>query len=65
MDFNICTRSAGSYVEGKCIGRLLWDTLDTNNFYFLLFFLILYRFCFSFVFVFILDNKEARDTEVT
>ena len=45
---------------------LLWDALDINNFYFILFyFLILYRFCFSFLFLFLLDDEEAYDMEVT
>jgi len=32
--------------------RLLWDALDINNFYFILFY-------------FILDNREAHDMELT
>jgi len=42
---------------------MLWDTLDMNNFYFILFFLILYGFSFSFLFL--LDDEEACDMEVT
>ena len=40
---------------------LLWDTLDTNNFYFILF----YFFWFYMDFLFILDDREAHDMEVT
>ena len=47
----------------KSLITLLWNTLDTNNFYFILFFLILYRFCF--VLFSFLDDGEAHDTEVT
>ena len=46
------------------LGLLLWNTLDTNNFYFILFYfsdLILILFCF----VLILDDKEACDAAVT
>jgi len=40
---------------------LLWDTLNINNFYFILF----YFFWFYIDFIFLLDNEEAHDTEVT
>ena len=45
---------------------MLWNTVDTNNFSFLLFNFsdfILILFCF--VFDFILDNEEACDIAVT
>ena len=42
---------------------MLWDALDTNNFFYFLFFLILYGFCFSFLFL--LDDGEGHDMEVT
>ena len=44
-------------IEGSCYGMLWTLTI------FILFFLILYGFCFSFVFL--LDDEEAHDTEVT
>jgi len=39
-------------------GVLLWDALDINNFYFILFY-------FYMDFVFLLDDEEACDMEVT
>ena len=50
----------------KMVEYLLWDALDKNNFLFL--FLLFSDFIgilFSFSFSFLLDNEEARDTEVT
>jgi len=50
----------------KMVEYLLWDALNKNNFLFL--FLLFSDFIgilFSFSFSFLLDNEEARDTEVT
>ena len=43
------------------MASMLWDALDTNNFYFILFF----WFYSNFVFVFVLDDEKACDTTVT
>ena len=43
------------------LGIMLWDTLNTNNFYFI--FLILYWFYIDFIFL--LDNEKTHDTAVT
>ena len=57
-------------LEGRTIlpskGKVLWDALDMNNFYFL--FLLFSDFIgilFSFSFSFLLDDEEAYDTAVT
>jgi len=50
----------------KSVSHLLWNTVDTNNFYFILFNFsdfILILFCF--LFDFLLDNEEVCDTAVT
>ena len=46
----------------NCYG-MLWTLTIFILFYFILFFLILYRFCFPFLFL--LDDGESCDTEVT
>jgi len=43
--------------------RMLWDTFDMDNFYFL--FLFSDFIGILFYFVFFLDNEEAHDNEVT
>jgi len=48
------------------ISLVLWDTLDTNNFYFLFFdFSDFILILFFFSFLFLLDDEEACDTAVT
>ena len=44
--------------------KVLWDALDRNHFYFLLFSDFI-RILFFFFFSFLLDDKEARDIAVT
>ena len=43
---------------------MLWDMLDTNNFYFL-FILFFFWFYIDFLFLFLLDNEKAHDATVT
>ena len=44
---------------------MLWDTLNTNNFYFILFYFSDFIWTFYFSFLFLLNDGEVCDMKVT
>ena len=64
MLYSLLSTSKSAFVYSLLLRQVLWNTLDTNNFSFLLSNVSDFIFCFVLFFL-ILDDEEVYDTAVT